>query len=704
MQLCNIHSSKRRIYMFCRDDEGKQLIVHDDTFYPFFYEIDKEGQWTGYDGTKLKKVLVNEPAEIHKYRSLTSYSSDIPFTKNYLINRIDKLTKCCIKYLFIDIEVLAAELPTYENPKYPISCISIYNSVYDNIQTWFLADYKTEFDLLTAVVKYISHEKPDLLLGWNMENFDYPYLYFRYKKVIQKDFARDISPIHDVRRYYKIDDLLYPAGISILDYLQMFKKVFMREASYALDYIAQKHLLEPSIGTFVFSELSPEIRAKNIQDVNRMVKLEKMYKIIPYFDEIRLLSKAMWEDLCFNSYIIEMLLFEEAKIKRVILPNSPPKNDEESTFEGAIRECLERGALFNIGKFDLTSAYPNMIRNFCLDPQNITDKPEGAIKIDGLYWKQNSKALLPSLMDKLLVLKDALKNEVKKTSPDTEEAKTAQIKYDAIKGVVNSAFGVMGFPSFRIFNNNVASTIAFLVRELLTYAKDNIEKDGFKVVYYDTDSVFIKTTNNIAPQLNTLIYKWALDKYGKTSLSIEFDYEGYFEKIFLLTKCRYYGYLLTPKGVKNEIKGMEIKRSSSSKFEAEFQKNLIEKILNKETRDTVASWVRGERIRIKQLSLSHISFPCKISTKEYKNVPIFIRAYENTKKRYPKITIEKGELFYYTYVQPSNVLAFTDKTQELLKNERIDYTEITRRNIDSKMIPIFEAMGWVPQSDQLTLF
>jgi len=717
MKLVNIFNQKRKVYLFCRDSEGNQVIVPDETFYPYFYEPHLEGQFTGYDGVKLKKIIVSEPADVPKYRSTASYSSDIVFTKNYLIHRIPKLMRCPIKYIFLDIEVTAKELPTYENPIHTISCISTYNSTSQETKTWFIKDFLNEEGLLHSFVKYLSHEKPDLLLAWNMENFDYPYLYFRYKKLFKRDFSRDISPINDIRRYHKIDNLNYPAGISVLDYLQLFKKVFMREASYALDYVAQKHLGEQSLGQYNFGVVSEEVRQKNVIDINRMVKIEQKYQILPYFNEIRLMSKVLWEDLYFNSYIVEMLLFEEAKLKNIILPNCPAKDDSyESTFEGAIRECLSTGALFEIGKFDLTSAYPNMIRNFCLDPQNIgADEADaemyGAIKINNVQFTQRKDALLPSLIDKLLVLKDTLKAELKKTGEGTEENRKATIKYNAIKAVVNSAFGVMGLQSFRIFDNTVASTITFLVRELLMYVKDQVEQKGYKVVYYDTDSLFLQTKENVSLLLNSLIQQWAKEKYGKDHISIEFDYEGYFDKIFLLTKCRYYGYLHGSKGVKIEIKGMEIKRASSSKYEGEFQKTLIDKILNKETQENIVQWIKEEKNRIKTLPLQHVSFPCKLGTRVYKNIPIFIRAYENTKKLNPNFDVEKGSLFYYTYLKTpygdQNVLAFTEKDMTVIQKDRIDYEELIRRNIDMKTMAIFEAMDWKTSgilTSQLSLF
>jgi DNA polymerase elongation subunit (family B) len=612
--------------------------------------------------------------------------------------------------MFWDIECLAKELPTYEDPKYPISCISIYDSLTEQIRTFFLGDFTNEEEMLLSFSKHIRNSKPDLLLAWNSENFDYPYVHNRYNKVTKKNFSRDISPIKDSRKYYKIDDMYYPAGISILDYLLLFKKIRMREESYTLDFIAKKHTGKGKEYHPDFTKLTEEVRLRNIGDVQILVDLEKQYKILPYFDEIRLMSKSLWEDLYHNSYIIENLLFEEAKKKRVVLPNCPVRGFEgdDEGFEGATRECIKTGALFDIGKFDLSSAYPQMILNFCLDSQNINIDKEG-ILINNIYWKQNKEALLPSLIKKLLILKDTLKEELQNSS-GTDEEKKAQINYDAIKAIVNSSFGVMGHVGFRLFNNGVASTITFLVRELLMYVKDNIEKEGYKILYWDTDGLMIDNKEDISKRLNELVRQWAKEKYNKESISIEFAYEGYFDRLFLLTKCRYYGYLQTKKGLKEEIKGIEAKRANSSRYEKEYQKNLLEQILNKKTQEEIVNWIESEKERMKSLPLIDISFPCKIANKKYdKNVPIFIRAYANTKAIKPTFIVEKGELFYYIFLDhPSkerDVLAFTEHDQEFLKDYRIDYDKLTDRNINNKTENIFEAMGWqYTFNNQLSLF
>ena len=734
MRLLNIANNMKDIYLFSRDYEGKQIILKDSNFYPYFYELDKEGTYLSYDGNKLKKILVSDPSQVSKLRSNNSYSSDLAYSRRYLIDKVDKLDKTLIKHMFWDIEIQCEELPTYTNPKSPISCISIYNSMSKDIQTFFLGNYKNDKELLEDFIKYIKIEKPDILLAWNSDLFDWPYVYNRWKYLTKGDLAKEISPINVNRSSFISNDIYYPSGISVLDYLNLFKKVYMREASYTLDYIGEKHTGKGKTYKNVdFTQLSEEVKLRNVGDVQIMVDLENKYNIISYFDEVRRLSKSLWEDLCMNSRIIENLLFEEAKQKGVILPNKPLKTEEseKSTFEGATRECLKTGSVFGIGKFDLTSAYPSMILNFCLDPQNIINKEEicscgsgkissgfnciccgklrnedakayvngkyvGQTEINNIIWKQNKEGLLPSLIKKLLGLKNQLKNELKNCIDESEEYKKAKIKYDAIKGIVNSSFGVLGLPSFRIFNNDVAATITFLVRDLLMYSKNEIEKEGYKVIYWDTDSIFVETKENISNKLNNLIQQWGKEKYNKDKIDIEFEYEGYFNRLFLLAPCRYYGYIEGKK--EPEIKGVEVKRASSSEYEKEYQKNLLEMILNGKDEKEVKNWIKLEKIRFKVLPLINIAFPVKIANKEYKVKTLALRALENTQRIDKKFKVNKGERFYCIYIDDRSserdLLAFTENNQDFLKSQRIAWDKMIDRSIENKTQTILEANGW----------
>jgi DNA polymerase elongation subunit (family B) len=337
-----------------------------------------------------------------------------------------------------------------------------------------------------------------------------------------------------------------------------------------------------------------------------------------------------------------------------------------------------------------------MIVNFCLDSKNIKPiKEENCIEINGIYFEQNSNALLPLVIKPLLISKDALKKQVKENPDD----KTLAIKYDAIKGMVNSAFGVMGNQHFRLYDNKVASSITFLVRDLLMYVKEKIELDGLRVIYWDTDALFINTKENIVDKLNQYIKDWALEKYGKNDIILNFDYKGYYEKLFLLGICHYYGIL---HGKKEPIlKGIEGKRSSSSKYEAYFQLELLNKIVNDGNNIEVEKWVQGEVERIKTLSLEEVAFPCKIANREYKNIPIFKRALDTTQKINKKFKVSKGESFFYIYMQNKEVLAFTSEDKDFIDREKIDWNVMINRSIFTKADKIFFAMKWSLQKNTL---
>ena len=718
MRLVNIYNKNRTVYVFERTEHGDLVVTEDDTMYPYYYEPDPAGLFVGYNGTKLRRCLCSRPADVKKNASPQAFSSDISFTKNYMIHKIGQIEKCPVKYFFLDIEILAKELPDVDRATQPITCISVYNSFNKELKTWWIKDYQgsinaAEDQLLSDFIQYTAKEQPDLWLSWNV-SFDYTYLFNRVKAVKKKNFAEMISPIHESRLGHSdYEGVTFPAGISILDYLALFKKVFMREASYTLDAISQKYLKEEAWGDSDFGKLTDDIKDKNINDVIRLVKLEDQFKLIGYFNEIRVLTKTMWEELYHNSLIVESLLFQFAKEQNVILPNKPAKKtreeqEEEEGFEGATREAKRTGALYGINEFDLGSAYPNQIVNFCLDATNITEDFEEGTFIDGVIFKQNPDALLPTMVRKIMQLKDERGAELKKTEEGSSDRATAQIKYDAIKGVVNSAFGVMGFSSFRLFDNRVASSIAYLTRDLLMYAKDKMEAKGREAVYWDTDAIFLRSTEDHTDELNQVIQQWGKERYNKDSISIRFEYKGVFEKIYIIAKCRYYGYRVVPKspkfpdGLKLEMKGVEAKRSNSTKYEGGFQKTLLDKLLNKKSKESVIAWIRSEKKKLRTLPLEQVSFPCKKSNKDYKVEPAYLRAFKNT-CNIKNLDVPIGEVFWWVYVvprgedkngKPINVVSFSAKDKAVVNRFDLDWDEIERRNINQKAMTIFEAQGW----------
>lgn len=730
MQIQNIHSIGNKIYLFKREDTG-MVIREDDSFFPYFYEPDVKGTVPTYDNKLARKVVLNNPKDVAKTRSAVSYESDVLYVKRYLIDKVPTITPSLTKYIFLDIEILTKEFPDVTKANRPVSCITTFVSSRREYCSWYLGEWggiPGEIEMLEDCIQFITNEQPDILCAWNVD-FDYQYLYNRLKTLkFHSMLPTLISPISACRPGKK--EVLYPAGVSIVDYMGLYQKLTLsKRRSYALDYICQEDLGEDPWPETGFDVLDDTVKAKNLNDVRRMVALEDKYKVITHFDGVRRFTKCLWEDLAGerkliegkveyvsnNSKPLDMVFLQEAHDLGIVLPRKP-EDTEKLEFEGAFRESYVQGVFHKVGKYDLSGAYLYAAIDMCLDAGNIVDEAEykrskDVIAIDVSdrktrtvkeihYVRQNADALVPRVLDKLVTEK----NKLKELHTQNKNDEIIEQEYKSKKGLVLSAWGVLANRYFRLYDNRVASMITSIVRDLVHYVNDEVEKLGYKVIYVDTDSAFcVDNGVNISPVLNDLVRKWSLSRFGKVS-QITFDYEGHFSKLLMSSKCHYYGYL--EGRTKPEIKGVKIKRADSSKYEAEFQRALFERVLAGDTKEKIITWTRSEMDRIKTLPVKEIAFPVKLQSDYENSNPIHNRAADNSKEMFNDFKLHKGDLFYYTFIEPigtdadgkaRDVLAFKadyDTFQSKRYNIKVDWQRVIERNIINKVDTVFEIMNW----------
>ena len=663
MNLVNIFNEGRAVTLFCREKDRSLKIIKDDCFFPYFYEPNPDGKFKGFDGVSLKKMICTSPSEVPQLRSSQSYEADVLFTKRYIIDKVDTFDEAPLRWQMMDIEICVPKGKPLPDPMgtqsapYKVSCIVLYDNYEDKYFEFFLPNYKNEMDMLMDFASTVKRLSADLLLIFNGNKFDYPYLHYRVPGLAER-----LSPIGKSR--YAGGDILRPAGISICDYMEWFQKLTLnKEESYAQEALMSKYLGydKGKFSKIDFSVIDDKVLGRCRSDVEGMVALEKKKQLIPYFDMIRRIGMVEFEDYMWNSRVIDMALLKEAKREGVVLPMKPQDAADEE-FEGAFRDAFETGVFNNVGKYDLSGAYCYAIIDFCLDSVNLMDKPgddtitipvhdrETEKKIAEYYVRQNQRALLPKVVNTFVSKKNELKdlkNSLDKASPEYKEA---ELQYDGFKTIVLSAWGVIGNKYFRRYDSRIASLTTGIVRDLLHHVFSELSRMGFKVIYIDTDSAFIADNGiDITDKLNAIIEKWAWDNFKK-KISIRFDYEGHFEKLFILAKCRYRGLLKTATGVKDEVKGIEQKRKDSTKFMKKFQKALFDKILDREPKEQVIAWIKAQQEEIKKIPLIEIAKPAKLAQRpdQYKTKTWFVRALEDTKGFNKGL----GEPFFVVPVEP----------------------------------------------------
>jgi DNA polymerase elongation subunit (family B) len=109
---------------------------------------------------------------------------------------------------------------------------------------------KNERQLLIKFIEIWKHLDPDVITGWNVEFYDIPYIVNRIVRVLGEEYAKELSPWAKINPYevyikgkacpsYRIE------GISVLDYMQLYKKfTYKPREKYTLDFICQEELNE----------------------------------------------------------------------------------------------------------------------------------------------------------------------------------------------------------------------------------------------------------------------------------------------------------------------------------------------------------------------------------------------------------------------------------------------------------------------------
>jgi DNA polymerase elongation subunit (family B) len=170
---------------------------------------------------------------------------------------------------------------------------------------------------------------PTIVVGYNSDFFDIPYLYYRIKKRLGDEVFR-LSPVG------KIDENIYnpnsPIKIGLvnsLDYMLLLKKYIMKEeSSYKLGDVGLKYAklgkieYNGSLDT-LFKEDPLKYIEYNIRDVEIIEALEEKQKFIELTILISHLCHTPYESIYYNTALNEGAILTYLKRKGIVAPNKP---------------------------------------------------------------------------------------------------------------------------------------------------------------------------------------------------------------------------------------------------------------------------------------------------------------------------------------------------------------------------------------------
>jgi DNA polymerase, archaea type len=740
------------VWLFSRLKNGEKKIEKVRGFKPYFY-VDKDFLIKGEEGYKnifgkeVKKITFVSPKEIYdlrqhiKSKGFNHYEADILYNNRFLIDNVNEIIKTDYRRFYIDIETLSeGGFPDIDTTQQPVVCLTIYDTLSKIYYTWIwrkdfetnlqnidnkqIRKFKSERDMLIDVIDFFAKEKPDIILGWNVAQFDIKYLMNRMKNIFDLNVRR-LSPINIAfitkdqsgqaeGKIFKGTPVI--KGIVIFDLLNYYRKMHKGElSSYSLNSIAQEELKEEKTDSHHVVDADwvndyENVIRYNLKDVELTFRIDDKVGVFDFFDQMRTIAHVNVDDCKYYGRVVDTFILRYAKQKNIVLPSKKDYIVGESKLEGGFVQEPKVGLYKNVIVIDLNSIYPNLINTFNLSPE--CRKEDGNIIVNNIKFCEDEKGIIPSVLDELGILRSRFKHKMKELRYGDDEFKLYDAKQQAAKNLACTVYGVNALSSFRLNTDYVAQTITYLGRTLINWIKDRIEKDlGYEVLYIDTDSNFIKLDDKLTKEecivkgreiekyVNEHLEEFAQSYGVKKKHTLKVEFEKLYQNLILLAKKRYAGWVIYKDGKVDDaiqMVGIDARRSDSSKISKNIQKQVIEMILRNKDSIYIIDYVKDMIEHIKKENIEDIAIPVKFekNLNEYPtNIPR-VRgarwANENLKTNY---NAGSKILMLYT-LKPVDVICFESYRQLKDIEYKVDYALMLNKLIFMKIRKIFEAIGW----------
>lgn len=453
--------------------------------------------------------------------------------------------------------------------------------------------------VLEAFIKWVREYDPDVLIGWNVVNFDTWYLQRLARSLGRRlVLGRAGSTVY----WRELDDegerrAAQLTGRVLLDGIELLKAAFYRFESFSLENVSRELL---GTGKLLHgSERGHEISDLFRNDKTRLASynLRDCELVSEVFQHTALLDFALARS-AMTGLALDRLGGSVASFDNLYLPRlhragfvAPNASENQIASPGGFVLESIPGIYDHVLVLDFKSLYPSIIRTFFIDPLGlalgISGTLDEAATVPGYLESSFARegAILPELITELWQRRDAARA--------ADDGALTQ----AIKIIMNSFYGVLGSPGCRFFDARLATSITRRGHQILQRTRDRIESAGHRVIYGDTDSVFVWIHEAVGDadalaageQLERDLNAWwceVLKAEFSLDSALELQFETHFKRFLMPTvrgsekgsKKRYAGVIAGPAGDELVFKGLENVRTDWTRLARDFQQELYRRV------------------------------------------------------------------------------------------------------------------------------
>ncbi len=400
----------------------------------------------------------------------------------------------------------------------------------------------TESDILEGLTRAVHATDPDIITGYNIDNFDLPRLADRTAVLQRGRGWEGTNALFGWGRAPRMEselkrnrDALVPkrqsnrawnlSGRVVMDAWWQARQA-LRPRRETLSFVAtllfpddeEKHKMDVDASNMdeEWATRPDEVMAYCVRDAELPLDILASIQAVRRKEAVAAVAKVPFETAAngSTSQLIDSLVIRLADSQHVAVPLTGSAEAKEGQITGGYVHDVEAGLHPWIAVLDFKSMYPSIMigHNICyttrIDPAQPSPPAEGRFHTSPIDSKfrlaEDRKGMVPLLLEDLMQQRDEHKAAIK--AAQSAQDVSAEAFHDAmqyaVKILMNSFYGVFASGFYRFTHRDLGSSITAWARQNIKGIISAVEDEGHGVVYSDTDSIFVRSpVSGNAPRL-----------------------------------------------------------------------------------------------------------------------------------------------------------------------------------------------------------
>ena len=742
--------------LFGITNNDKRVLVLDRSFRPYFYVLPSgdpstvlanikrklEGRVLGVELVKRRlfggevdaiKVTATIPEKVRELREIAAeipgvkdvLEADIRFSQRYLLDMgvkpsnwvvVDQCEEvkgnyqvdlvCLAKtrprmieeHKLPNFRILALDIEVYNprgmpNPdRDPIIIISTMTKE-DGIKMFVADDSKNDAKIIREFVDYLRKYDPDIIVGYNNNGFDWPYLVNRSSRVgVKLTISRMGNPPEP--SVYGHWSVIGRANVDLYNFIEEMGEIKVKSLDRAAEFLGvmrrDERVLIPGHRIYEYwddkSKRDLLLRYARDDVVSTYGLAEKL---LPFAIQLSSISGLPLDQVGASSVgaRVEWMIFYEAVKRGELAPNREERPYE--TYKGAVVLEPRPGLHEDIAVIDFSSMYPSIMMKYNVSPDTLVigDCNDCYVAPENNYrFRKTPEGLYPGLLRVLVESRRKVRELMKNYPENSPDWVLLNERQRALKVMANAMYGYCGWLGARWYRREVAEAVTAWGRNLLKTVIEKARSLGLPIIYGDTDSLFVK---NIGDKVDALI------NYINNELGFDVKVDKVYRRVlFTEAKKRYVG--LTIDG-EVDIVGFEAVRGDWAEVAKDVQENVAEIVLKTGDVGKAVAYVKSviDKLRAFQFDIDDVIIWKTLdkSLNEYKVLTPHVAAAKQLIEAGYKVG--KGDMVGYVIVKGGGAkLAYKVKPYILIKDIReIDVDYYIEKQVIPAAMRILEVLG-----------